>query len=80
VQTCVTASAKVILMSLCVSVSSFVCVCVCVCVGVLPEDSANFTCKIDGPLNTVIASVTHSVVVNGNLCALSLACPQLLLS
>jgi len=29
------------------------------------EDSANYTCQIDGPLNTVMAAVTHSVVVIG---------------
>jgi len=36
-----------------------------VCVDVLLEDAANYTCQIDGPLNTVIGQVTHSVLVNG---------------
>jgi len=34
-------------------------------VDVMAEDSANYTCQIDGPLNTVMAAVTHSVVVIG---------------
>jgi len=32
---------------------------------VLAEDSADYTCQIDGPDNTVIANVTHSVLVSG---------------
>ena len=35
--------------------------------GVLPEETANYTCQIDGPQNSVIGSVTHSVIVRGNL-------------
>jgi len=41
-----------------------------VCVDVLAEDSANYTCQVDGPLNTVIGTVTHSVLVNGLSAAL----------
>jgi len=41
---------------------SSVCMRACV-VDVMAEDSANYTCQIDGPLNTVMAAVTHSVVV-----------------
>jgi len=34
-----------------------------VCAVVMAEDSGNYTCQIDGPLNTVIGAVTHSVSV-----------------
>ena len=36
-----------------------------ICADVLPEDAANYTCQIDGPMNAVIGSVTHSVTVRG---------------
>jgi len=32
---------------------------------VTAEDSGNYTCQIDGPQNTVISKVTHSLIVNG---------------
>ena len=47
--------------------------CVCVHVDVLSEDSANYTCQIDGPLNTVIGTVTHSVIVSGLSVCLSVS-------
>jgi len=38
---------------------------------VLAEDSADYVCQIVGPENTVIANVTHSVIVSGSSVCLS---------
>jgi len=37
----------------------------CVDADVSLEDSGNYTCEINGPLNSLLGSVTHYVFVRG---------------